>query len=97
MLFEQKKARVGVGTIKAAIIGLIFLTVLVSILPDLILDSGEAVNDLSGMYEGNSTVFGTGPSELGGNIDEYAGWFFVIGPFILIITVVLGIFMSRRR
>jgi hypothetical protein len=93
----DKKARIGVGTIKGAIIGLIFLTVLVSILPDLILDSGEAVNDLSGMYAGNSTVFGSGASDLGGSIDEYAGWFFVLGPFILIITVVLGVFMTTRR
>lgn len=100
VIFMQKllkKGRIGPGMIKGAIISLIMLTVFLSILPDLIIDSATSVSELSDAYAANTTVLGTGAASIGGNIDDWTGYFWVLGPFILIITIVLGVFVSGRR
>lgn len=94
MSFMNKRG-VGVGMIKAAIVGLIFLTVLLSILPDLIHTSAESVQTLSTELS-NSTIYGSGAANIGSNLSTWTGYFWVIGPLLLIITIVLGLFMRKR-
>lgn len=89
------KGRIGAGMIKAAIIGLVFMTVLVSILPSLINTSAISVQTLSDEYS-NTTLYGTSASTIGTQIDNWAGYFWVLGPFIMVIGVITGIFMKRR-
>lgn len=95
-LKSDKKGFVGPGMIKGAIVALMFLTVLISMLPRLIHQNAIAVVELSEEY-GNTTLYGEGASELGTQVDDWTGYFWVIGPLVLIITVVLGIFLKRRR
>lgn len=92
----SNKKGLGTGTIKAVLVGVIFLTVLLAMLPTLIHTSQESVTSLATEYS-NSTLYGTGASAIGTQIDDYSGYFWVIGPLVLIITFVLGVFMSRRR
>lgn len=93
---NDKKGRIGPGMIKGAIVGLVLLTVFLSILPDLIIDSATSVNELSDAYAANTTVLGDNAASIGGSIDEWTGYFWVLGPFILIIGFITAMFMRRR-
>lgn len=91
----MKNGKIGVGMIKGAIIALIFLTVLLNILPSLIHQNAVSVGALATEY-GNATVYGSSASSIGSQIDDWTSYFWVLGPLILIITVILGIFMGKR-
>lgn len=93
---KYKKGRIGVGMIKSAIIGLIFMTVLLNILPDLIDDSATAVHNMSSDFAAGTDIYGTSAASLGGSIDDWTGYFWVVGVFVLVIGVITGIFMRRR-
>lgn len=90
-----KKGSFGPGMIKGAIVALIFLTVFVSILPSLIHTSALSVKDLATEY-GNTTVYGSSASAIGTQIDDWTGYFWVLGPFVLIIGIIVALFMKRR-
>lgn len=92
----SKRGALGPGMIKGAIVALIFLTVFVSILPDLIETSADSVQTLAEGYTANATLYGTGASTIGGKIDDWMGYFWVLGPFVLIIGIVVKLFMGRR-
>lgn len=95
-LFNDTKGKIGPGMIKAAIIGIIFMVVLLQILPDLIVDGATAVHNLSDSLAAESDVLGSDAASLGGDIDDYTGYFWVVGPLVLVISIIVGIFLRRR-
>lgn len=90
------KKGVSTGMIKGFIVGLIMLTVFLSIAPNLIHTSAVSVTALSTELS-NSTLYGSGAAAIGGQIDDWTGYFWVVGPLILLITVILGVFLRGRR
>lgn len=92
----MKKGQIGAGMIKGAIIALVFLTVFLSILPSLIHTSAESVQTLSTELS-NATIYGDSAAGLGGQIANWTGYFWVLGPLVLIIGLVTKLFMSRGR
>lgn len=93
---DNKRASIGPGMIKGIIVSLIFLTVLLKISPSLIHTSQESVQELGTEFS-NSSMYGAGASSIGTQISDYSGYFWVVGVLLVIITVVLGVFMTRRR
>lgn len=92
----NKTGRVGPGMIKGMLLTLIFLVILLKMLPNLMHTSQESVSELSTEYQ-NSTLYGEGAAAIGADVPTYTGYFWVAGPIILLLTVIFGIFMSRRR
>lgn len=92
---DLKKGFVGPGMIKGLIISLVFLVVLLSIAPQLIHTGAVSVQGLATEYN-NSTLYGTGASAIGTQIDDWTGYFWVLGPLVLCMTVILGVFAMRR-
>lgn len=96
-MFNDRKGAIGAGTIKGIVVAILMLTVLISMLPSLILTNAEAVYDLSTMYAANSTYLGADAAALGANVNDWTGWFWVIGPLLMLITTILGLFMIGGR
>lgn len=91
----NKIGALGPGMIKGVIVSLIFLTVLLSIAPNMIHTSQVSVQELSTEF-GNSTLYGDGASDIGSQVDDYSGYFWVLGALLLVITVILKVFSNRR-
>lgn len=79
------------------ITGIILLTVMVSMLPSIIVTGATATHNLSDGLAGQSATIGSAPASFAGNIDDYMGWFWVLGPFILVLTAVVGLFLGNKR
>lgn len=88
--------KIGTGTIVGLILGLIFLTVLLSVADDTIPTAATAYHNLSDTIASNTDVFGTDAASFAGDTDGYLGWFWVIGPFVMVIMLVLSLFRGRR-
>lgn len=88
-------ARVGTGTITALVIGVIMLTVLFSVAVTVIPTGATAFHNLSDALAGDGDIIGTDAAAFAGNTDTYVGWFWVIGPFVLMISLVIGLFLGR--
>lgn len=96
MMNKQGK-KVGTGMIVSVVIGILMLTVLFSILPDTIPTATTAVHNLSDSLNAQSAVIGTGASTFAGNLDSLTGWFWVIGPLVLVIVFVTGMFLQGGK
>lgn len=91
---ETKKGRISTGTIKASILGLIFLTVLLSMLPNLINTSQTAINSTA-VELSNTALYGTGPAGVADDITDYSGWFWVVGVLLLVLTAIFAVFRVK--
>lgn len=89
--------KVGAGAIVGLILSLIMLTVFLSVAEDTIPTAATAYHNLSDTLAGNSAIYGTDAASFAGDTDDYLGWFWALGPFVLVIGIVLAVFMRRGR
>lgn len=94
-VLKNKKAALGPGAIKGTLVTMIFFVVLVAMLPTLIELGADKTSDLAAVYSDNSTLFGDA-APIGEELDDFAGYFWVAGPLILIIGIIGSIFLKRR-
>lgn len=92
----NKKARVTSGKIMGIVMVVLFSTVLLSILPTLLPTVIQAFYNLTGEMALLTTELGTGPTTFISNVPTYVGWFWVIGPLLLGISIALGVFGKGR-
>lgn len=88
--------KVTAGVIVGLIVALIMLQVLVGVAEDVIPTAAEDYHNLSDTLAGSTAILGTDAAAFAGDTDDYLGWFWVLGPFILVLAVVLGVFRGRR-
>lgn len=98
-LLSTKKGLVNTGKIRAMIIGVIMMVVLFKIAATLVPTGAQAYHNLSDTLKADTDVLGTDAAAFAGDTDDYVGWFWVLGPFLLVISVVLAVFTlgGRRR
>ena len=89
--------KVSTGMITGAIVALVMAVVFLSMLPTLIPTATKAVHNLSDAIGNDGENIGTGAAALGDNIDDWTGYFWVVGPLVLVIGVVLSLFLKGRR
>ena len=99
--------KITVGTVIGVILALIMFTVLLSVSTDIIPTAATSVHNLTDEFSCSSTdnmtsctadshnIYGDDAASFGEDMDNYMGWFFVLGPFILAIVVVLAVFMGK--
>ena len=80
-------ARITVGAVVGLILALVMLTVLLSVATDTIPTAAVAFHNLSDDLADRSDVLGTDAASFAGDTDDYLGWFWVIGPFVMAIAV----------
>lgn len=93
---KSGRSKVNSGMIVGVIVAVIFAMVLFSILPTVYPDMIQDYYNFTSELELLSTELGTGPSTFAGNMHEYAGWFWVLGPFLLVIGIALTLFKGGR-
>lgn len=72
------------------------LTVLLGVLESTVPTSAQAFYDFTAGLT-NTSVYGADAVAFAGDVPGYLGWFWVIGPFVMVIMIVLGIFGLKRR
>lgn len=77
----KKKGNLPVKIIYGVIGVVLLFSMLVALLPTF----GQSTNDLVGHIEGNTTTYGTGPSQVAGVVGDNWGYFVVAGILGLII------------
>lgn len=93
----SKRGAVTTGKITGAILGILMLVVFVSMLPSLISVGATSVSNLFTNLSGMGAVIGTDAAAFAGNANGYIGWFWVIGPFILVVGFIVALFLKRGR
>jgi len=93
----QKKGNIGVGTIISSILVLVFLSVLLSVLTSTIPTAASAYHTLAQSFAGNTTIYGSEASAFATQSMSYMGWFWVVGAFVMVVLLVLGVFGLNRR
>lgn len=91
---------ISAGTIKGALMTVLFGTVLFMMLPKVVPLAITAVSDFWTNLSGSSDTLGAGPASLAGTMNSITGWFWVLAAFGLVIGTVFGIFIltkGRRR
>lgn len=88
---------VNARSIKGLILVLILTMVLFKIAADVVPTAAEGYANLSDELAAQTDVLGTDAAAFGGDTKGYVGWFWVIGPFLLAVSVILGAFAYRRR
>lgn len=94
---SKKGFSVSSGAIVSLVLVIIMLTVLVSVAEDVIPTGATAYHNLSDTLAADSAVLGTDAASFAGDTDDYLGWFWVLGPFVLVLMAIVGIFMKGRR
>lgn len=82
--------------IKGVVLSIIFATILFAILPTLYTDIIQNFYNFTDDLAGMTTQLGTGPAGFAGDVSTYAGWFWVIGPFIMVIGLALGLLAFKK-
>lgn len=82
------------ATIVGVILLFVFATALLNMLPTQIDSMSTAVGAVITELN-DSDVYGTGPATFADNMGSNLGWFWVVGAFVAILTVILGIFGLR--
>lgn len=84
----DNKGRAGLGNPMRIVYAVIGIVVLFSVMVSLIPTGADSINELLGSVEGNTTVYGTGPSALAGVFADIWGYVLVAG---LIGLIFLGV------
>lgn len=96
-LFSSKTGQVNAGKIQAIVVSAIMVMILFSVLstvyPDVIQESHNLTSEMALL----TTELGAAPAAFASNLTSYVGWFWVLAPFLLIISVALGILKLRKR
>ena len=79
------------------IVGIIFIVILVSMSSTLIPTGAVAYHNMSDTLAANGEALGTDAAAFAGNTDSWLGWFWVVGPFILVIYLVINLFLKPKR
>ena len=85
--------KIGHDKITGLIVSVIMLTVLLAVASTVIPTGSQAFYDLSTSLS-NATVLGTGAVAFAADMPSYVGWFWVLGPFVLVIGLVVGLFFK---
>ena len=86
---------VNTKTIINLLMSIVFMVVLLSVAAQLIPVGAEAFYDMTQSMT-NTTILGAGPVAFAEITPALLGWFWVLGPFILVIMIVIGIFLKKR-
>lgn len=95
-----KKGFINSGKIKGLIVGIVMLVVLISVAETMVPTGAEAFHNLTDTLGDETDTLGTDAAAFADDMDDYVGWFWALGPFILVISVVLAAFTlggGRRR
>lgn len=76
---------------------LVMMTVLFGVARTVIPTAATSYHNLSDALKGDGAIIGTDAAAFAGDTDDYLGWFWVIGPFVLAILLVVGIFLKKGR
>ena len=93
----EKKANVSTGKITGLIVGIVLMVVLFSVAQSVIPTGATAFYNLMHTGLSNTTVLGTGAVSLATSMPGWVGYFWVLGPFTLVITLILGFFALKGR
>lgn len=93
---KNKQGKVSSGKIMNIVYIVLFSTVLLSMLPTLLPTVIEAFYNLTAEMALLTTELGTGPTTFISNVPTYVGWFWVIGPLLLGISIALGVFGKNK-
>ena len=100
--------KVSTEMITGAIITLVMAVVFFSMLSSLIPTATTAVHNLSDVVGGGGNTsskqyidaranIGTGAGALAQNLDDWTGYFWIVGSLVLVISVILGVFIKGKR
>lgn len=89
--------KVNAGTIISVVLAILFATVLFKMLPSLIPSIATSVHNLSDTLSGDGDLIGTEAAAFAGEMDSLTGWFWVIGPMVLVILVAVSLFKTSGR
>jgi len=90
-------AKISSNSITALVIGVVMIVVLFNVMVSVVPLGTTAVHNLSDALVGQSATIGTGPATFAGQIDELSGWFWVVGPLVLVLGLVIGLFLKKGR
>lgn len=86
------------NSIITIVVVLLMVTVLFSMLPSILPTVITSVNNLFGSTAlGNATLVGAGPSAFATTVTTLTGWFWVIGPFLLTVSIIVGLFIAGKH
>lgn len=106
MVMNKKALSITSGSIVSLVLVIIMLVVFINIIEDVIPSGATAYYNLSETFScTNETkcgmnadqVYGSDAASFAGDTNDYLGWFWVLGPFVLVLMAVVGIFMRGRR
>lgn len=88
--------------IVGAILAILFASVLFQVLNGTVPVAATSFHNFSDTMAAQTDVVGSGAATFAASMDDYAGWFWVIGPFAMVVLIIVGIFLvygggGRRR
>lgn len=88
--------KISAGAIKGLLIVVVMGSMFFAMAPSLIYTLSTGIASLLGAVEGNSTLYGSGPSAIAGILADNWGYFLVVGILTLVIGVSSGIFNGKK-
>lgn len=93
---KNKKGAITQSSMKGLIVGVVLVVVFFGIAVAVLPTGMGSIQELLGHIEGNTTLYGTGPSEIAGVVSDNFGYFVVLGLFGLILAVIGGMFALKK-
>lgn len=90
-------AKITAGKITGLVVALVMVAIFFSMATDLTYNMSSDVDTFLTMIEGNTTLYGSGPSSIAGTVGDNWGYFLVVGVLTTVIAIVGGIFYFRRN
>lgn len=87
--------KLSTGMITGLIVSIVLITVLLNVARTTIPIAATAFHNLTDSQAAATGVYGTNAASLAGNFDDYAGYFWVLGPFVLVIGVAMALFLRK--
>lgn len=89
-------AKINASSIKMLLIVVVMGTLFFSMAPSLVHTFSVGVDTFLDEL-GNTTLYGSGPAAIAGVIQDNWGYFLAVGALTLILTLVGGIFVMKKR
>lgn len=88
--------KINPGMIIGVLLSLIFLGLLLKIATAVIPQAASSYHTFATSVSGNSTLYGADAAAFAADTPGYLGYFWVLGPFVLVLMLIIGMFMRRR-
>lgn len=88
--------KLSTGLLTSLIIFVVLIVVFLGMASSLIPTAATSYHNFSDAMAAQSAVIGTNAATFAGNTDDYLGWLWVAGPFVLIFLLVVALFFKSR-